>query len=300
MATEEKIDDIAEELNNILAQGIAVQPETLHFMESTYGFGAAKLETTLRDRRFEDQDVLLNLLFFPSIEMRVSIEPNLSKIILSTQEENTIIQKLVKMVQTVALRFSDGTSVDWKPDGSVLGVFVTKLYMTRGLDPEIVEAFNDHLPHSIAQRALVQIRCGNLKFSREATRFLVMFAKKINNQERNLDRLVLLVLRVLSHASENQAVEGCFIEAREYQKKLLEDINEFERKSKQYGIEYLMMQRYPIPTESIEIVSDRLHQLNVVCDVMGLSRYNQNYPGHRDLGSFNPERDMERLFKSLS
>ena len=66
-------------------------------------------------------------------------------------------------------------------------------------------------------------------------------------------------------------------------------------------MEYLLMQNYPVPTESQENIEDMLRKYNcIIDDILHLENPQDIYLGRRDLGSFNSSNDLHRLFKTLS
>ena len=62
-----------------------------------------------------------------------------------------------------------------------------------------------------------------------------------------------------------------------------------------------MMQNYPVPHESEENVSQLLRKYTIIIDdLLTLGNPQDDYISRRDLGSFDTENDLDRLFRSLS
>ena len=95
--------------------------------------------------------------------------------------------------------------------------------------------------------------------------------------------------------------EECLLAKRDELLESLRSIREFEKKQEQFGMEYLLMQRYPVPTESVEVVSDRLRTVIFITDkLLNLRPADCSALLQRDFGTFSSDQDLGRLFRILS
>jgi hypothetical protein len=173
--------------------------------------------------------------------------------------------------------------------------------MTRELDPLIVTALDDQLPVEIATRSKVYMRCRNFSFSEEARRFLQTFVYKAAHRTEEFEGLAELLLTLTTHVPPRMTINEYLFEQREYQQQRVRDIEEFTKKTEHYGMEYLMMQNYPVPHESEEEVAELLQKYTIIIEeVLELQNPKERYLSRRDLGNFDTENDLQRLFKSLS
>lgn len=288
-------------LTQLLRGGIEVSPDTLFFAESTYGIGPEELGKTINDRCFEEREILINLLLFPTHKMREKLEPFLVIDPLTEENIQYLVEKIVNEISEIHMHMPVGSSFSWPVTYDGISHFIGKLYMTRELDPMIRAALKDRLPEEIATRVNVSIRCRNLQFSEDSRQFMLAFINKAAHRLEEFEGLVDLLLTVTSQLPSQMSIIEYLFEQREYQKKRLYDIEEFMQKSEQYGMEYLMMQNYPVPHESEEHVSQLLQKYNIIIDeVLNLKNPRENYINRRDLGTFDTENDLNRLFKSLS
>lgn len=288
-------------LTHLLREGIDVSTDTLFFAESTYGIDPEELGRMINDRCFEEREILINLLLFPTQKMREKLEPFLLSGPLTEENTQYLVEKIVNEISEIHMHMPVGSSFSWPVTSDGISHFIGKLYMTRELDPMIRATLEDRLPEDIATRVKVSIRCRNFQFSEATRQFMLTFIDKAAHRLEEFEGLVELLLTVTSQIPSRMSISEYLFEQREYQRKRLYDIEEFMHKSEQYGMEYLMMQNYPVPHESEEHVAQLLQKYNVIIDeVLNLKNPKENYISRRDLGTFDTENDLKRLFKSLS
>lgn len=267
MAAEQECGRLAEQLLEILDRGLVITTDTLFFAESTYGIAADNLEAVLTDAASEDGEILLELIFYPDQAIRNIVESVLGEATFNRQDETLIAQQIMRCKDRVRLSLPDGSNnFPITITEQLIGNFITKLYISRILDPDIHSIIDESLSASTAIFAKVFLRCRNYNFSGKARQFLAVFIKKAAVMEDTFCELFEITLALLSQVPENTAIGDYFLEQRQMQKKTLEDIREFEKKREQYSMEYLMMQKYSVPHESEETVSHRLRMLTTIID----------------------------------
>ena len=288
-------------LTQLLRDGLTVSAETLFFAESTYGITEEGFETAIKDSCFEEREILINMLFFPTQKMREQLEPFLVAGPFGEDEIQYLAEEIASDIREIRIRLPSVSGFSWAVGQEAINHFINKLYMTRALDPAITAALDDQLLEEIATRLKVYMRCRNIGFSEDARRFLLTFVDKAADRVEEFQGLAELLMTLTTQLPPQMTITEYLFEQREYQKKRLSDIEEFAKKTEQYGMEYLMMQNYPVPHESEEKVSELLHMHNIIIEeVLHLQNPKENYINRRDLGNFDSEKDLQRLFKSLS
>jgi len=301
MTTSDRLSDIAETLSKILENGLSVSADTLHFAESTYGISGAELASTLRDEGFEDRDILVNLLLFPTREMRLRLEPLLAGRLLAGGDLKIIGDQVFENVRFVSFDLPDDSVFVLDVREEAVHHLVKKYYMDRQFDPIIVSALDTYLPEDQNVCVKVFLRCSNFSFSGMNRRFLCLALEKSAGQSKIDADVIELLFTTAAQVPQQKTIVEYLFEQREYQTKLLNDIREFEKKSNQYGMEYLMMQNYPVPHESEENVSQLLRKFTIIIDdLLILRNPKDDYISRQDLGSFGTDNDLDRLFRSLS
>jgi len=261
-----KCDDIAEQLREIMGDGLVISEDTLFFAESTYGLGVEELESALTDPDFEDGEVILELIFFPDQRIRSAVEKHLVDSIFSSEHEKRIIKKLVRQQKSVRLMLPDAElSFNVFTSESLLGCLVEKLYICRSMDEQICAVLDQHVSPDRAQSARILLRCRGDRFSDTSQHFLCKLIEKgVDNHD--FDKLFDLSLTLLAERTRQMSAEAYFLEQKRVWTDTLNNIRKFIRKRDQYSMEYLMMQRYQVPHESEEAVLSRLALLTIITD----------------------------------
>ena len=288
-------------LAGMLKEGLPVTEETLFFMESTYGISPGELEGVVGDPCFEDRHIVISQLFSPTQKMREQLEPLLVAGPLAEGDIQRMGRKIAGEIREIRLHIPAGSSFSWTVAAEAIEHFVDKCYMGRSLDPFIAPVLQAQLPEKLATRVKVYMRCRNFLFSEEARLFMLLCIDRAADRVELFERTVELLLTLASQAPAQMTIVEYLHEQREYQKKRLCDIEEFEQKNRRFGLEYLLMQNYPVPHESEENVSALLHQYDTIIDeLLDLKNPKERYINRRNLGTFDSHDDLEKLFRSLS
>ncbi len=292
---------ITELLSGMLKEGLAVTEETLFFMESTYGISPEELEGVAGDPCFEDRHMVINLLFSPTQKMRQKLEPLLVAGPLTEDDIRRVGGKIAGEISEVSMYMPAGSSFSWSVNDEAIDHFVEKFYMGRDLDPLFVPVLQAQLPEELATRVKVYMRCRNFIFSDQARLFMLMCIDRAADRAELFESTFELLLTLASQVPPQMTIVEYLHEQREYQKKRLCDIEEFEQNNQRYGLEYLLMQNYQVPHESEENVSALLHQLDLIIDeLLELHNPIERYISRRNLGTFDSNDDLGKLFRSLS
>ena len=295
------VPQITAQLAGILKEGLRVTEETLFFMDSTYGISPVELERVAGDPCFEDRHIVINLLFSPTQKMRQKLEPLLAAGALAEDDIRRIGDKTAGEIIEVRMHMPDGSSFSWSVNDEAIDHFVEKFYMGRQLDPFIGPVLQAQLPEELATRVKVCMRCRNFFFSEQARLFMLMCIDRAADRVELFEGTFELLLTLASQVPAQMSIIEYLHEQREYQKKRLCDIEEFEQNNQRYGLEYLLMQNYQVPHESEENVSALLRQYDVIIDeLLELKNPKERYISRRNLGTFDSNDDLGKLFRSLS
>jgi hypothetical protein len=80
---------LAEKIIDILRSGLTLNPDTLHYIDSTFSNPSiGELEELLQDESSCEADSLIELLFFPDEPVQIQLEEMLAEIRLQKQDEH--------------------------------------------------------------------------------------------------------------------------------------------------------------------------------------------------------------------
>ena len=136
------------------------------------------------------------------------------------------------------------------------------MYLDRPIDRKLVATLNEYLSREKALSCRVILRCRNATYSVEKRDFLCSFIEKGRSHDDLFIALFTLVVSLLAEINDDASIEKYFLGRRRQLIKTLREIKEFEQKRDHYSMEYLMMQRYPVPHESDEQILNQLFMDN--------------------------------------
>jgi len=291
---------VSEKLTGIFNKGLTINQDILFFAESTYGISSTKeFLDTLSNDYFEDREVLLGLIFSPDRSLCLALESLIGGTVFTKQDEQAVIGYIGEKLEEAKLIFPDSTCFFYKHNLSAwIKQFVQKLYLRRLIDPQIILALDKYLPESVSSYSKMLLRFSAVNFSENTIRFFCDFIKQAAARE---DRFLVyfeMVLSLIDQVPEDMAIEEGLFHHRLKYETMLHTMREFELQKKQYGMEYLLMSRFPIPHESEDEVREKLKLLNtVIFDILGYQP--RLKPVDRELGTLDPKKDMGKFFRML-
>lgn len=295
-------DLLEHELLRLVEQGIVISTDMLFYAESTCGLMPAELESALRDPHFEERDELLALILTPDMQMRAALEPLLlPSPACSPVELETIVHNLNSNIEGIRLLIHGGISFNLSSEKSDIEYFVGKFYLDRVLDPMLVTTLDKLFPSEKVIACRLILRCRGDVYTENKIDFLCKFIEKSGAYEDQIIDLFNLMVTILAQMPEHEAIEEYLLSRRRQLIKKIKEIREFEQKRDHYSMEYLMMQRYPIPHESKEQVLDQLQMVTIITDlILGLPPDPSFQAELRNLGTYGRRTDLSDIIRMLS
>ncbi len=294
---------IAQTIEQRWNKGIDLSRDALFFLESTYGVSTLKEIGGLLDQEdFSDRQTILEMILFPGQTTRLSIEPLLNPCGLTSRDELDIFFFLANNHPKLNLLHpkEENTIVINLPLDQVK-VFISRLFVSRSIDPVICDALKKNHPASVVIPGRVLFRCKNITFNKKQTQFITRFIRKARNRKHQFLALFEMVLSIICDAPESGDLDTYLLKRQVQEKTLLKQIQKFEEKRDQYSMEYLMMSKYQVPPESLELVEERLNKLDLIMnDILCIPPIQRIDPPVQDLGRFNSDQDMKKLLNILS
>ena len=290
------------ELLRLVEKGIVISTDVLFYAESTCGLMPADFETALRDPHFEERDELLALILTPDMQMRAALEPLLlPSPACSAVELETLVDNLNSKIEGFRLLIPGGTSFNLPIEKSDIEYFVGKFYLDRALDPILVATLDELYPAEKVITCRLILRCRGDVYTDNQNDFLCRFIVKSGAYEDQIIDLFTLMVTILAQMPEHEAIEEYLLGRRRQLIKKIREIREFEQKKEHYSMEYLMMQRYPIPHESKEQILDQLQMVTMITDlILGLPPDPSYQAELRNLGIYGRRTDISDIIRTLS
>ena len=300
--TKVSLDHLEQELLRLLNKGLVLCGDILFFAESTCGLSPGEIEAALKDPRFEERDELLALIFTPDAAMRTALEPLLqAEPALSRAQVEALVSSMSPKVTALRLLVPGLIRFDLPVERGDLDYLVSKLYLDRPIDRKLVATLNEYLSREKALSCRVILRCRNATYSVEKRDFLCSFIEKGRSHDDLFIHLFTLVVSLLAEINDDASIEKYFLGRRRQLIKTLREIKDFEQKRDHYSMEYLMMQRYPVPHESEEQILNQLFMVRTITEaILGLPPDPSFQADFRNLGTYGRRNDISNIIRVLS
>ncbi len=298
----EKLTVLEDTIVALLHRGIPLSADTLFFAESTYGLSPPLLEEALNDVQFDDRDILLALILTPDHTMRVALEPLLVDFFLPADAVEPLAAAVHRQVESIRVLLPDGAVFLLEVDGDDICYLIDKLYIGRSIDPSVSRALEHHFPDTTVIESRLILRCRGDYLGPVKNAFLAGFISKCGPCRDIFVELFSFLVRLLGEVAEHDSIDRHLLERQRQVIKTIRNIELFKEKQQHYSMEYLMMQRYPVPHESEDEMIGQLCLLRTITEtVLG------HPPDHAmgldaiDLGRYRSGTDdMGRLIRVLS
>ncbi|MEJ2057256.1 MAG: hypothetical protein P8X39_05395, partial [Desulfofustis sp.] len=273
----------------------------LFFAESTYGLKPAELAKTLRDDSFEEREVLLSLVLSPGYGMRQAIEPLLADSAVPVGSPDQLSAAVSQRIESLTFRLPGGEAQVLEVGREEITYLIDKLYLDRTIEPTIDAALRRIFsPETLIDARLV-LRCRGDTFSPVKLDFLVHFIECCGSFEDSFIELFSFLLTLIAEAGEDDSIENHLRESSRGIVETIKKIRIFEEKRERYSMEYLMMQRYPVPHESEDEMLKQLRLLSTITEtILGLPPEPTLRLNHKELGRYRSTADIEQLINDLS
>ncbi len=187
MKSENKNKQLAEKIIDILRNGLMINADTQHYIDSTFSNpSVGELEERLQDESSCETDSLMALLFFPDESVQLQLEEMIEDTHFHRRDEREIQNRVCSTSLQTQIRFPDGRStLEMMVTPSNAAPFIERLNLSRCLDPKLRSAIARYVHPGFQIRSKVSLRNTKPVTSPNKISFLQAFFEKlqIDNDE---------------------------------------------------------------------------------------------------------------------
>ncbi len=204
MNLKNKHKQIAEKIIGILRNGLTMNADTLHYVDSTFSNPSAdELDALLHDESSCETDSLRELLFFPDESVQLQLEEMLEDIQFQEKDEQKIQQRVCSKAFQTRIRFPDdrGTlGLEVTPEN--VTQFIAHLHLSRHLNPKLTAAINAHVSPAFQMHCKVKLRNTRPITAENKILFLHTFFEKLPGDSDEILKLLDFILSLLEECSD--------------------------------------------------------------------------------------------------
>jgi len=294
---------LALEIEQRLAAGISVGPETLHFFSSTFSIESpVELGALLADAEDSDTQSLLELLFTPDEAVRADLEPVIEKHCCADGDQQRIVNALNRRNLTVPIKFpSPAGNLAVKPTKDLLGTYVHGLNITLQLPPPLIEAIDRHVAGTEGSRIKAVLRHGPLALTDSICSFFVRLVERADRSGEDIRPDIEYCLAIFA---EQPAGKHIFELLMVKKLRLLQQLQQaalFEKQLAADNMETLMLKGVRIPHIDKDAARRSTARIDDICmTVFERTDPQLQIPTDVDLGDFSDRDDLDTAFRILS
>ena len=244
MDTQEKCDQLVDEIRNILANDITLGNEVIHYIDSTFSNPTtAELQSILHDNSNCEKDSLMELLMFPDEAMQLQLELLLERIRFKKGDEKLVLDKLLQDPVRVTIRFpTDREAMCLTVTEEVAGQFISRLNISKHLNPDLLGALNHYEDENISIRIKVKMRNSRLSPTDENIKFLCLFFEKFDSQDNDIFECLEFALSFLDEPTIDNDIYRTLMAKKKFYFRSLQKAKQLDTQLQKYNMETLLAQ----------------------------------------------------------
>jgi hypothetical protein len=242
MDSEEKCHQLADEIRKILGNGVTLSSEVIHYIDSTFSNPTAtELQTILQDDSNCEKDSLMELLLFPDETMQFQLEALLEGLQFQEADEKSILDDLLKRSLPVTIRFpEDRGPLHLRVTEDVAGRFISRLNISKHLNPGLLETLNHYGDENISIRIKVKMRNSRFSPSDEKIKFLCLFFEKFDSQDNDIFECLEFALSLLDEPTIDNDIYRTLMAKKKFYFRSLQKAKQLDTQLQKHNMETLL------------------------------------------------------------
>lgn len=234
---------IAEKIIDILKNGLAINADTQHYIDSTFSHPTLEeLEELLQDESSCEADSLMELLFYPDESVQLQLEALLEDAQIQTEDENAIKVYVCSQPFQTRFRFRDGRdALKMTVSPANANAFIQHLNLPRSLDPKIKAAISQHVRQAHQVRCRVSLRNAKPITAPHKISFLQSFFENIKTNEDELFAYLDFILSFLGELNDQTDIFSGLMTYKKIYFKSLQKAAKLEKQLSKHNVETLLL-----------------------------------------------------------
>jgi hypothetical protein len=243
---------LADHIEAFLEDGITISDTEARFIETTFaGAVIGNLIDVLSEPESFETETLFQLLLYPDPPFQRAIEAFLGNAVYTDTDVARIISLLGQKTLRAALRIAcgpeEGKAVTVDVPATVLEPLMTRLKITRQIEPRICHALSQCLPDKPAVlNARVQLRNARFSFTEPVTDFFCRFLEKSRGMHDFFCRAFVFLIDVFDETDAGVDIYAALMRKKQICRQMIRQALETEKILREVPVEAVMMRGQPI------------------------------------------------------
>ncbi len=279
MNADEKCILLAERIVKILREGIHLNSDVMHFIDSTFSSPCInELEKIIADNSDCERDFLIELIFFPDEEIQTRLEDLLESHNYCKEDEKKVLDCLSSGEIESTIHFPDNKgALSVKMPDEAAGRFLARLNIHRNIDEKISAAIDKGVSEKLKISVRVKLRNTAKEIAENKIFFLCDFFEKMKGENGDFLECLDFILSFLDEAENTSNLFNALIDKKRFYFKNLQRAEKFRQQLEKGNMETMILQGVKAPYISIEDEKRKMELIDKISlSVFGRTEYFEN------------------------
>jgi len=303
MDSEEKSNQLANEIRKILGNSITLGSQLIHYIDSTFSNPTtAEIQSILQDDSNCEKDSLMELLLFPDETIQLQLETLLERLHFKEGDEKPVLLDLLKNPLQVTICFPRGReALHLTVTEEVAEPFISRLNISKHLNPDLLETLNRYDDKNISNRIKVKIRNSRFLPSKEKIKFLCLFFEKFDSQDNDILECLDFVVALLDELNQFNDAYQSLMAKKKFFFISLQKAKQLETQLQKHNVETLLAQGKRVvlidqkDARKKMLIIDRISRA-----LFGKTEYFEPLNGGEEYLELSPDQNVKDIIKTLS
>ena len=265
--------EIAEDIRDIFQEGLVIGPRESHFIQSTMPLETLhEIGGLIQDPACNACDPLIELIYFPDENIQIGLEDRIESARFEDRDRPVILEHLTARQTFTRLRFANlNETLKIPTPRQGVEAFVTRLNITRNLDPELIRTIGGCVAPDLVRRFKVWIRNMTREPGPRDTRFLKDLFVEMAGGHTEFENLLSFSLRFLEETPVDVEILEALIQHKQRCLQHIQRLERFETKRREHNFETLAAFGVREPHNDKQALMVKV----ALMDEIGLALFNQ-------------------------
>jgi hypothetical protein len=303
MDSEEKSNQLADEIRKILGKGVTLSSGVIHYIDSTFSNPTTtELQALLHDDSNCEKDSLTELLLFPDETMQLQLETLLEGLYFQQEDEKSVLDDLLQVPMQVAIRFPvDRGSFHLLVTEDLARQFIARLNISKHLNPDLLEALKHYENENISNRIKVKMRNSRFSPTDETIKFLCLFFEKFDSQDNDIFECLEFALSFLDEPCIDNDIYLTLMAKKEFYFRSLQKAKQLDTQLQKHNMETLLAQGKRIVLIDQRDARNKMQIIDRISRaVFGKTEYFEPLDDGEEHIEFSPHQNVQDIIRILS
>ena len=276
MNADDKCILLAERIVKILGEGIHIDSDVMHFIDSTFSSPCInELEKIITDDSDCERDSLIELIFFPDEEIQAKLEDLLESHNYCREDEKKVLDYLCSGQIESTIHFPDNKgALSVKMPYEAAGRFLTRLNIHRNIDEKISAAIDTYVSEKLKISVKVKLRNTAKEIAENKIFFLCEFFEKMEDESDDFLECLDFILAFLDEAENTPDLFSALMDNKRFYFKNLQSAEKFRQQLEKGNMETMILQGVKAPYINIEDEKRKMELIDKISlSVFGRTEY---------------------------